>query len=113
MAIKSSRELINEMWPHLFAVPLEAETIAECGHRPLCIIAADVERDWEKVSPYARPYLEAMETLTTLEDSYGCDSARSVVLYFLSNANSWRGENARRLKAELRSIVAMPYGEKF
>jgi hypothetical protein len=33
----------------------------------------------------------------------GFDSARSVVLYFLSNASSWRGDVAKRVKAELKA----------
>jgi hypothetical protein len=51
------------------------------------------------------PYLEAMHCLNTINDDYGYDSAKSIVLYFLSNANSWRGDVARRVKAELKELV--------
>lgn len=50
----------------------------------------------------ARPYLEAMGHLTDMDDMYGADSAKTVVLYFLSNSAQWKGETARAVKAELR-----------
>jgi hypothetical protein len=43
--------------------------------------------------------------LDSITDNYGADSAKSVVLYFLSNANTWRGEHAKRIKAELKGMV--------
>lgn len=78
--------------------------------RPLHEIAEDILRAWreEKTSSHttyaARPYVMAMRELRTIDDNYGMDSARSVVAYALSNLSSWRGENARRLKAELKAI---------
>jgi len=72
--------------------------------RPLYEIASEIRKDWSPVSPYAKPYLEAMRELSSINDDYYADSGRSVVLYFLSNAASWRGENARRIKAELKSL---------
>jgi len=74
--------------------------------RPLYTIAAEIRKDWgTKLSPYAKPYLEAMESLTTIDQPYYADSGVSVVLYFLSNAGSWRGETARRIKAELKAMA--------
>lgn len=71
--------------------------------RKLCDIAKDIQREWGvKLSPYARPYLYAMEPLDTIRDCYGADDGRSIVLYFLSNASGFRGERARALKAELK-----------
>ena len=32
---------------------------------------------------------------------------RSIVLYFLANAQQWRGPDARRIKAELKSMLAV------
>jgi hypothetical protein len=69
-------------------------------------IAGEIEADWAKVNFAARPYLDAMFCLQSLDEDYGLDSAKSVVLYFLSNASSWRGAAARRIKAELRGMVA-------
>jgi hypothetical protein len=79
---------------------------AKAPARPLRQIAADIARNWPKVNYAARPYLEAMATLDTIDDKYGLDPARSIVNYFLANAGTWRGEAARRIKAELRTMVA-------
>ena len=72
--------------------------------RPLYEIAAEIRKDWQKVYFGAVPYLDAMSTLTSIEDNYMFDSAKSVVLYFLSNATTWKGDVARRVKAELKTM---------
>ena len=73
--------------------------------RTLATIANEISEDWgNKVYFGAVPYLQAMSQLSTIHDKYGCDDAQSVVLYFLSNAQSWRGETARRVKAELKQM---------
>jgi hypothetical protein len=72
--------------------------------RPLYEIAAEIRRDWKKVYFGAVPYLDAMATLTSIEDNYGMDSGKSIVVYFLSNATTWRGETARRVKVELNKL---------
>lgn len=74
--------------------------------RPLHTIAAEIRADWKNISPYAKPYLEAMGSLNTINDTYIHDSAEGVVLRFLSNAGSWRGDTARRVKAELKTMIA-------
>jgi hypothetical protein len=66
-------------------------------------IAAVIKNDWKNVHYAAVPYLEAMESLDKITDDYICDSGVSVVLYFLCNANSWRGEVARAVKKELNA----------
>ena len=73
--------------------------------RPIYKIANEIEKDWKKVNYAARPYLDAMKEITLITDSYYMDSAKSIVLYFLSNANSWRGEVARKVKKELRGLA--------
>lgn len=73
--------------------------------RPLYAIAADIYRDWDRVNYAAVPYLDAMAHLTTIHDRYGDDPADSIVLYFLSNAGTWRGEQAKRIKAELKAML--------
>lgn len=73
--------------------------------RELYTIAADIRKHWPNVYFGARPYLNAMGTLTTIKDRYGLDSAESVVQYFLANASTWRGEDARRIKAELKGML--------
>lgn len=72
--------------------------------RPIREIAREIEADWKKVNYAARPYLDAMHSISSIDDNYIYDSAESVVLYFLANASSWRGETARRIKKELREM---------
>jgi hypothetical protein len=74
-------------------------------NRPLHAIAAEIRRTWTKPYFGAAPYLDAMHALDGINDSYGFDDAKSVVLYFLSNAKTWRGDDARRIKAELKAMV--------
>ena len=72
--------------------------------RPIYEIAAEIRKDWKNVSPYAAPYLRAMFCLRSIDENYGFDSGRSIVCYFLANAGSWRGEVAKRVKAELKAL---------
>lgn len=73
--------------------------------RPLHEIALEVLQDWDKPNYGALPYLEAMAYLAKVTDYFGHDSGASIVRYFLANASSWRGETARRVKAELNAMV--------
>jgi len=75
--------------------------------RPLYLIARDIKKAWPKVNYAAKPYLDAMQDLSSINDKYGYDDARSIVLYFLSNAASFRGDEAKALKLELKSIVGI------
>lgn len=77
--------------------------------RSLSAVAAEIREDWAKVNYAAEPYLAAMEGLGSVADNYYADSAASVVRYFLCNAGSWRGETARRVKAELKAMVKGRY----
>ncbi len=68
-------------------------------------IAYEIQGDWKKPYFGAVPYLQAMYSLGTMDDNFGLDSARSIILYFLSNSNTWRGDTARRVKKELRKMI--------
>lgn len=81
--------------------------VTQVQARPLSAIAYDVRRNWPKVYFGAEPYLAAMATLNAIDDNYMFDSGKSIVLYFLSNASTWRGPEARRIKAELKSIAGV------
>lgn len=83
----------------------EADRTAE-AHRPIHTIAREIRSDWAKPYFGAVPYLDAMGSLDTISDNYGLDTARTIVVYFLANATTWRGETARRVKAELKAMVA-------
>lgn len=83
--------------PHIVSGPTSPHALSS--------IAWEIRRMWPKVSPYAEPYLQAMFHLESISDAYFADSGRSVVAYFLANANGWRGEHARRIKAELKGML--------
>lgn len=74
-------------------------------NRLISDIASDIADDWRNVNYAAKPYLNAMFGLGTINDRYGMDDARSIVLYFLSNASTYRGPRAKELKAELKSLL--------
>ena len=74
-------------------------------NRPISDIARDISRAWPKPNFAAVPYLNAMRGLYSVHDAYGYDSGKSVVLYFLSNAASFKGEAAKALKAELKAAL--------
>jgi hypothetical protein len=84
--------------------------------RPIRDIAAEILSDWRKPLPYeagtepnvwfgAVPWLRAMFELDKVTDHYGQESADDVIAYFLVNARTWRGETARRVKAELKGMI--------
>lgn len=75
--------------------------------RPLYEIAREIRNDWKNVYFGAKPYLDALSSLDSVNDNYMYDSGKSMVLYFLANASSWRGENAKRIKAELKKMCGV------
>ena len=68
-------------------------------------IASEILQDWKKPYFGAIPYIEAMLQLNSIHDNYYLDTAESVVIYFLANAQTWRGETAKRIKSELREML--------
>ena len=75
--------------------------------RPISTIAREIRADWQKPYFGAVPYLSAMQSLDSIEDNYYEDSGKSVVLYFLANAQTWKGEKARAIKAELKKLCGI------
>ena len=73
--------------------------------RQLHVIAREITATWPKVNYAAVPYLDAMRTLSSVYDNYFYDTGRSIVAYFLANAKTWRGDDAKRIKAELKAIL--------
>ena len=74
--------------------------------RNINVIAREIQQDWKQPNYAAMPYLNAMTCMSKMDDDFYYDNGRSVILYFLSNATTWRGETARRIKAELKSMLA-------
>lgn len=81
--------------PQFITMNLENKTIAE--------LAAIIRKDWQKVNFAAKPYLSAMDCISDINHHIGFDSGKSIVLYFLSNASSWRGAVAKAVKLELKN----------
>lgn len=75
--------------------------------RPIRKIALDICNDWtpEKMYFGARPYVQAMLSLDSVDDIYGCESGDMIVRLFLANAQTWRGETANRIKKELKELI--------
>ncbi len=78
-----------------------ATETADLKVEPLSRLACRIRIAWP--NPYfgAEPYIRAMRTLEHIKDSYGEDSGSSIVAYFLANASTWRGPEAKAIKAEL------------
>lgn len=72
-------------------------------------IARMISKDWSKqgkgVNYAAKPYLEAMYSLETVNDKYMFDSGVNIIRYFLVNASSWKGPVAKVVKAKLNKMV--------
>jgi hypothetical protein len=75
--------------------------------KTISTIAREISRDWKNVNYAAKPYLEAMRSLDSVNDSYYQDSAKSVVSYFLANASGYRGDTAKAHKSALKAIVGI------
>lgn len=73
--------------------------------RPVYKIAEEILNDWTAPHFAARPYLAAMLTINNELENYGQDSAKTVILYFLSNAATYRGSRAKELKKELQKLI--------
>lgn len=73
--------------------------------RYLFEIAEDIYQNWPNISEGAWPYLHAMKHLCTINNYFFQDSARSVVLYFLANSATFKGEKAKQIKNELKQIL--------
>jgi hypothetical protein len=46
-----------------------------------------------------------MRALNDITDKFYYDDGRDVVCYFIANATTWKGDTARRVKAELRAML--------
>jgi hypothetical protein len=73
--------------------------------RPIYEIADEISQLWKNVNYAAVPYLQAMQSISSATDTYGLDDGESIVLYFLANAGTWKGPDAKRLKDELRAAL--------
>ena len=65
-------------------------------------LAAICKADWKKPNFAAVPYLNALSQLHSVTDRFYAEDAHGIVLYFISNAGTWRGPLAKSVKAELK-----------
>lgn len=87
--------------PNLIPTPT-AESLKTMS---LSAIARLIRIHWAKPYFGAKPYLEAMACMESVDDNYGMDSGRSIVNYALCNLSTFKGEVAKLIKAELRRRV--------
>lgn len=81
------------------------ELLAKISNIPISGIAEIIIDDWKKQGKIPDKNLKAMLTFKTLDDAYGADSASAVISYFLSGANSWKGDAARTIKKYLIKLL--------
>ena len=74
-------------------------------NRSISSIAYDIKKSWAKPYFGAKPYLDAMTQLHSINDKYIFDDAKSVIMYFLANASTFRGNDAKILKLELKNLL--------
>jgi hypothetical protein len=101
--IESRKENTNKRGGTMGTITeLNTETIQQFTISELAQIC---RADWtKKINFAARPYLEALLSVDskTIVGSIGYDSVQGTVLYFLTNAGSWRGDVAKLVKGELK-----------
>ncbi len=83
--------------------------------RPLNKIAAEIDAIMHETRrntnpcpawvTHSRPYVSAMLSMKSFKEWYGIDSGVEIGQRFLHNAHSWRGDAARRIKAELNELL--------
>lgn len=74
------------------------------------VIAAEIRADSSYTASVARDadaYVQIMTGLTTLSDRFVAEEACALVRYALVGLAHWRGPTARRIKQELRAMVAL------
>lgn len=71
------------------------------------MIKADHAQQGKEINYAAAPYVNAMLGMTTAKDAVGADDGEGVILRALCNLGSWRGENARTIKAHLKKLCGV------
>jgi len=77
--------------------------------KKLSEIAQIIRKDWKNMYFGAVPYVDAMSRLDYITNDFYADSGRSIVAYFLGNAQSWRGDTAKIVKAYLNKLLKDSY----
>lgn len=78
--------------------------------RPLYEIGAEIKRDWgRRMNGAAAPYVDGLCEVNGPTDRWALETGADAIQGFLNNAQTWRGEVARRVKAELKEILQNPF----
>ena len=78
--------------------------------RTLRAIAKEIRSDWRVINnAAARDALKCMDEMGQITEPFVTDpNGYSVVGAFLTHSVGWRGETARRIKKELRTMCGRP-----
>lgn len=71
------------------------------------IIRRDHQSKGKELPCGAKPYVEAMACLNTVQDKYILDDGGDIVARALCNLGGWRGETARVVKAHLKKLCGL------
>ena len=80
-------------------------SVQKIGSRPIREIAKEIKSLWHPVNYAAQPYLDSMLEMDNADDTVGADDGHGIILYFLNNASGFKGADAKRIKAELKSLL--------
>jgi hypothetical protein len=74
--------------------------------RTLEEVVKEIRTVWPRIDEYSVQYLDALGRLNDLSETYYTEKGADIAERFLYNAGvTWRGADARRIKAELRSMI--------
>lgn len=75
--------------------------------RTFAQIAQDIKKAWKHPYYGAKPYIEAMLEIDSTDPNarYMFETAKHIAKRFLANAPTFRGMEAKRLKAELLALL--------
>lgn len=76
-------------------------------NRTFAEIGREIKTLWKKPYFGAVPYIDALCQINSSNKDalYLSETAEDIVPYALANMQTWRGEDARRIKAELKSMI--------
>lgn len=81
------------------------DTTTPAPPRTVREIAADIRATWPNVYFGAEPYIAAMEQFDSPADTYITENGGDILRRFLVNASRWRGQDARRIKNEIKTLL--------
>jgi len=75
--------------------------------RSLKEIAKDIKKHWQTPNHFASYWITMLETVDKLSDkvTYSLNTGKDCATKFLIHAQNWRGEEARRIKNELKQML--------